>query len=101
GRGHGRELDQELDVDAELIDADHDTGDHDHALREPPEQAALTDSEALGRLLEDVARERAAEEGEHDDHDAADRRRKMSEQILGPTLEQRAAEDAERVRGED
>ncbi len=72
-RGHRRNLDQELDVDAELIDADHDAGDHDHALREPTEQAALADAEAVGRLLEDVARQRSADQAQHDDHHAADR----------------------------
>ena len=94
GRGrHRRELDEEVDVDAELVDADDDAADDDDGLREPAEQAALADAEADGRLLEDMARERAAREADDDDDDAADRRRQVREQVLGPALEQRAAQD--------
>src|SRR6185503_13364213 len=37
----GGELDQEIDVDAELVDADHDAGEHEHRLREPSQETAL------------------------------------------------------------
>src|SRR5688572_3406073 len=46
GRGRdGRELNEEVDVDAELVDADDDTADDDDGLREPAENAALAHAE--------------------------------------------------------
>ena len=61
----------------------------------------LPDAEADGRLLEHVPHECTAREADDDDDDAADGRRQVREQVFRPALEQAAAQDAQRARGED
>ena len=92
---------EEIDVDAELVDAYHDAADHDHGLREPCEQTALTDAEpteACSRMwrasvppikLITMMSTPPIAEG-----------RKPS-RFGGPAFEQRAAEDPERSGRED